>query len=160
MADSELIDEVYGCELCPGALFGFARRPNGNGFYKFPPTIGARGEAPLLFIGINPRMTTNMRLHKELAEHRASFEILAGNHVPTTASPAVRAMSRREARRSTTGHTRGSSPERSATRPCSRITPLSPSCSCARALTRSCCHGTDRVRIVTSGDVVAHVKPG
>jgi hypothetical protein len=82
MASSDLIDDVYGCELCPGELFGFTRRPNGNGFYKFPPTIGARGEAALLFIGINPRMTTNMRLHKELAEHRASFAILAGNHVP------------------------------------------------------------------------------
>lgn len=79
---SDLIDEVYGCELCPGERFGFTRRPNGNGFYKLPPTIGARGEATLLFIGINPRMTTNMRLHKKLAEHRASFAILAENHVP------------------------------------------------------------------------------
>ena len=94
MAGSELIHEVYGCELCPGELFGFTRRPNGNGFYKFPPTIGARREAPLLFIGINPRMTTNLRLHKETAEHRASFEILAGTMCRTTARPAARATSR------------------------------------------------------------------
>jgi hypothetical protein len=80
---TNLIDEVYGCELCPSSQFGFIRRPNGNGYYKFPATIGAAGEAMLLFIGINPRRSeNNLRLHRELAEHRESFRILAGNRVP------------------------------------------------------------------------------
>lgn len=81
---SQLLDEVDRCELCvTGEQYGFERRPEGRGFYKFPPTIGAAGEASVLFIGINPRISaTNRRLHRELAVHESSFQILAGNRVP------------------------------------------------------------------------------
>jgi hypothetical protein len=78
-----LIDDVYGCEVCPRERFGFVLRPNGGGYYTFPPTIGAAGHAPLLFLGINPRRSkTNLVLHKELADYPGSFRVLAANRVP------------------------------------------------------------------------------
>ena len=60
----KLLTEVFGCERCAD-LGAFTRSPDNGRFYKFPPTIGACGEAELLFIGINPRQDErNLNLHK------------------------------------------------------------------------------------------------
>jgi len=81
-----LLDVVHECSHCE--QFGrylFERPPwGGRGFYKFPATIGAVGQAPLLFIGINPRRSeTNQCLCDEVMLSAGSFEALARNHEPS-----------------------------------------------------------------------------
>jgi len=48
--------------------------------FRFPPTIGAVGTAPLLFVGINPRVSdSNRHFHLTLMGEIAAFRELAGN---------------------------------------------------------------------------------
>jgi hypothetical protein len=71
--------KVFGCEECTDIVH-FRRPPHGGPFYKFPPVIGAQGNAPLLFIGINPRRShTNRCLHDWLVNSPGAFEQLAKN---------------------------------------------------------------------------------
>jgi hypothetical protein len=73
-------DEVYSCRSCVG--LGFKSPEQSKGYYKFPPTIGALGQAPLLFVGINPRISnTNRPLHDRMMADLRAFEALAGNRV-------------------------------------------------------------------------------
>ena len=76
----ELIWQVYDCDFCK--RFGFEPHEGTKGFFKFPPTIGAGGPAPLLFVGINPRKSaSNERLHGEIMEDRSAFEAMSRNLV-------------------------------------------------------------------------------
>lgn len=59
--DTSLLEEVYVCDRCPTGAYGFARPSEGRPYYKFPPTIGARGQATILFLGINPRRSDSTR---------------------------------------------------------------------------------------------------
>jgi uracil-DNA glycosylase len=75
----QLQDEVFECERCTGVA-EFSRPTNGGPFFKFPPIIGAQGEANLLFIGINPRRTpSNLELHNWLMESLEAFGQLGKN---------------------------------------------------------------------------------
>src|ERR1700694_5388211 len=70
--------EVYSCMLCDG--LGFTSPAPRKPFFKFPPTIGAIGEAPILFVGINPRRSsTNLVLHDALMSDVKAFHNLAEN---------------------------------------------------------------------------------
>ena len=73
-----IIDEVYSCTHCSSPQFEpfkAAGRP-----YRFPPVIGATGPAPLLFIGINPRVSdSNRALHNTIMRDPAAFRELAQN---------------------------------------------------------------------------------
>ena len=77
----ELLRTVYVCDHCLNLGFGFTRPRSQAGFYKFPPTIGAVGEASLLFIGINPRNLGNEALHERIMTHPEAFEALSQNRV-------------------------------------------------------------------------------
>lgn len=80
--ESEVLrDEVHDCVRCTG-IPEFERPAADRPFYKFPPTIGSQGPAPLLFIGINPRRTDNNRdLHDQLMSEPAAFSTLALNRL-------------------------------------------------------------------------------
>jgi hypothetical protein len=54
MTAETLSTEVFHCLHCDRFGLPFVRDATGK-FYRFPPTIGATGPAPLLFVGINPR---------------------------------------------------------------------------------------------------------
>jgi hypothetical protein len=70
---------VFGCEHC-ASLGAFARSPSNGRFYKFPPVLGAQGEAELLFVGINPRRDEkNQELHDWLMSSPKAFADLAQN---------------------------------------------------------------------------------
>src|SRR5437879_4130633 len=74
-----LRNDVFVCEQC-AELGPFKRSPHNGRLYKFPPIIGAKGEAGLLFIGINPRRSgTNLELHHWLTESADNFASLACN---------------------------------------------------------------------------------
>lgn len=73
-----LLRAVYGCQSCPEG-FGFSRPAAGRPYFKFPPTIGAVGQADLLFVGINPRRAGNLTLHDALMADVGAFEALARN---------------------------------------------------------------------------------
>lgn len=71
--------DVWTCTRCKESCF--VRLEDGSGF-KFPPTIGATGEAILLFVGINPRISaTNSALHERIMEDFGAFEELSANRV-------------------------------------------------------------------------------
>jgi hypothetical protein len=78
-----LLREVYPCTLCRS--FGFEGPAANEPYFKFPPTIGAEGEAPLLFVGINPRRLPgnrypgNQDLHDRLMKSKSAFANLAQN---------------------------------------------------------------------------------
>lgn len=70
--------EIYNCMLCK--RFGFTAPAAQKPFFKFPPTIGAIDEAPILFVGINPRRSsTNLDLHDSLMADVNVFHDLARN---------------------------------------------------------------------------------
>ena len=72
--------EIYQCKYCDGASLGFESASPDGPFFKFPPTIGAAGNADILFVGINPRISnTNKNLHSELTHNIQAFDELAGN---------------------------------------------------------------------------------
>jgi uracil-DNA glycosylase len=74
--------EVFECSACEALGFGFRRPAPAAPFHKFPPTIGAAGKAPILFVGINPRMTPgNQWLHELVMSDRSAFDQLAVNRV-------------------------------------------------------------------------------
>lgn len=76
---AEIRNEVFKCERCTNVV-EFSRPVNRGPFFKFPPIIGAQGEADLLFIGINPRRSdSNLDLHNWLMESPKAFEQLANN---------------------------------------------------------------------------------
>lgn len=78
---TDLIAEVFSCSHCEGTRLPFVRNAVGK-FYRFPPIIGAIGQAPLLFVGINPRVSTSNRLlHDAIVNDRLRFEELARNRV-------------------------------------------------------------------------------
>lgn len=72
----------------------FIREETGK-FYRFPPIIGAPGPAPLLFVGINPRVTTSSRgLHDVIVQNLDRFQQLRRNRVGTSAYIDRRGMER------------------------------------------------------------------
>ncbi len=76
-----LVNEVFKCMHCEGTSLPFKRHSSGK-FYRFPPIIGASGNAPLLFVGINPRASgSNVSLHESIVENRKAFKELSANRV-------------------------------------------------------------------------------
>jgi len=74
----QLLRDTYSCSACPQS-FGFAVSPNGS-YFKFPPTIGALGQADILFVGINPRRSqSNLGLHDSLMSSKRAFADLSAN---------------------------------------------------------------------------------
>lgn len=77
---SKLIRIAYFCKICP-TKFGFRISPNGS-YFKFPPLIGAAGQADILFVGINPRLSSsNFGLHHVLMTSEKAFSELASNRI-------------------------------------------------------------------------------
>lgn len=78
----ELRREVFACDRCANLGFGFTRSSTTGSLHKFPPLIGAQGEAALLFVGLNPRHSAgNAWLHDRIMGDEAEFAALAGNRV-------------------------------------------------------------------------------
>jgi hypothetical protein len=77
-AHDELLQEVYSCKCCP-TDFGFTRPGPDSPYFKFPPTIGATGQAHLLFVGINPRLSGNDELFERANGNISYFAALAKN---------------------------------------------------------------------------------
>jgi len=74
----DLLRVVYPCTRC--LSFGFEGPAGNPSYFKFPATIGATGPAPLLFVGINPRITPDNRdLHDRLMAGKLAFARLALN---------------------------------------------------------------------------------
>ena len=72
---------VYDCKQC-ASLTGFVAHQQTERLYKFPPIIGKRENAEILFIGINPRRSkTNLPLHNWLMESLGHFAKLAANRL-------------------------------------------------------------------------------
>src|SRR5712691_1964444 len=81
MDRTALVAEVFGCMHCEGSGLPFVRCASTK-FYRFPPIIGAVGKAPLLFIGINPRVSySNRALHDAIVEDPKAFDALSQNRV-------------------------------------------------------------------------------
>ena len=77
----EFIEQVFKCAKCKGRGLPFEASASGK-YYRFPPTIGATGPAPLLFVGINPRVSeTNRDLHDGLVDDLEAFRELSRNRV-------------------------------------------------------------------------------
>ncbi len=88
-------NDVYSCCDCANLGFGFTRPNKNSPLYKFPPTIGAKGEAPLLFIGINPRISkSNCFLHMALMSNPKKFNDLACNRYGNYNYIAINGMER------------------------------------------------------------------
>lgn len=74
----QLLRAAYTCAACPQS-FGFVPSPN-RSYFKFPPIIGARGKADILFVGINPRRSpSNLALHEQLMTSKQAFSDLSAN---------------------------------------------------------------------------------
>jgi hypothetical protein len=83
MTAETLSTEVFHCMHCDRFGLPFVRDATGK-FYRFPPTIGATGPAPLLFVGINPRVSASNRvLHDAIVHNHTRFEELRRNRVGT-----------------------------------------------------------------------------
>ena len=81
-AAEQLLAEVWNCRACEGLGLPFESPAPGAPFYRFPPTIGATGQASILFVGVNPRVSeSNRALHARLASHRAAYRRLARNRI-------------------------------------------------------------------------------
>lgn len=78
-ADPKVLRQrVFRCEECSESGFGFSRIDADAALSKFPPTIGSSGDAPLLFIGTNPRISnSNRELYTEIMRSPESFDLLA-----------------------------------------------------------------------------------
>ena len=62
----------------------FVRCDEADRAFRFPPSIGALNTAPLLFVGINPRISqSNRSLHESLMRDYSAFRELAGNRKNT-----------------------------------------------------------------------------
>jgi hypothetical protein len=77
-----LLQDVYGCRECAikGRSFvsDFSEARSGF-FYKFPPLIGGAGKVKLLFVGYNPRRTTNLAIHNFAMGSFQNFCTLSDN---------------------------------------------------------------------------------
>lgn len=72
---------AFSCSYCECTDLPFVRSGFGK-FYRFPPTIGAVGQAPLLFVGINPRVSdSNRSLHSNIVADYGAFVQLSRNRV-------------------------------------------------------------------------------
>ena len=81
MEHDQLISEAFCCSYCDYTGLPFVRNEFGK-FYRFPPTIGAVGQAPLLFVGINPRVSdSNRSLHRTIGADYGAFVQLSANRV-------------------------------------------------------------------------------
>lgn len=81
MTPEEIRSQVFGCTHCETVGLPFVRNSSGK-FYRFPPTIGAVGLAPLLFVGINPRVSaSNQPLHDTIVDDAVRFGDFARNRV-------------------------------------------------------------------------------
>jgi uracil-DNA glycosylase len=77
----QLTLNAFCCSYCEGTGLPFVRSEVGK-FYRFPPTIGAVAQAPLLFVGINPRVSdSNRLLHKTISADYGAFVQLSRNRV-------------------------------------------------------------------------------
>jgi hypothetical protein len=87
---SALRRTVFSCTSCAPLGLGFTRPSPDKAFFKFPPTIGAFGSAPLLFVGINPRFSgSNHSLHALLMSDPSHFDVLSQNKNPLDHLPYV-----------------------------------------------------------------------
>lgn len=74
-----LTEKAYTCSRCEG--LGFGRSPSG-GFWKFPPTIGARKDIQLLFVGLNPRKDeANAGLYANAMASLEAFQTFSRNRI-------------------------------------------------------------------------------
>jgi len=81
MNRDELLDQVYRCAHCDGCGLPFVRSGSGK-VYRFPPTIGAVGSVPLLFVGINPRISASNRdFHNQLVDDFDRYKELSENRI-------------------------------------------------------------------------------
>jgi hypothetical protein len=81
MIPESLSRRVFECAHCEGARLPFVRDAAGK-FFRFPPIIGAVGPCPLLFVGINPRVSSsNRQLHERIVRNWVAFETLGRNRV-------------------------------------------------------------------------------
>jgi hypothetical protein len=78
----EFLQNVYSCRKCAEEGRSFVdqfdeARP--GLFYKFPPLIGHIGKVKLLFVGYNPRRTSNLAIHNFAMEKFTNFCTLSEN---------------------------------------------------------------------------------
>lgn len=65
--------------MCPKS-YGFSSRTPNEPYFKFPPIIGRTRNAAILFIGINPRISsTNSSLHEALMLNKSNFLNFSAN---------------------------------------------------------------------------------
>lgn len=77
---TNLVEEVHRCMHCVPLALPFTPCDSAGRSFRFAPTIGAVGMAPLLFVGINPRVSdSNRDLHLALMRDISTFRELAGN---------------------------------------------------------------------------------
>lgn len=81
-AEVKLLQDVYPCQECAVKQRTFVSefieaRP--GYFYKFPPLIGGSGKVRLLFIGYNPRRTSNHAIHNFAMDNFQNFCTLSNN---------------------------------------------------------------------------------
>lgn len=81
MEQDQLNLVAFSCSYCERTDLPFIRSGLGK-FYRFPPIIGAVGQAPLLFVGINPRVSdSNRSLHSTIVADYGAFVQLSRNRV-------------------------------------------------------------------------------
>jgi uracil-DNA glycosylase len=75
-----LSEEVRSCTHCTSLRLPFVASDDTGRAFHFPPVIGATGTAPLLFVGINPRISdSNREFHRALMRDSSMFVELARN---------------------------------------------------------------------------------
>lgn len=79
MTSEDLILRVFTCKCCDDFDLPFKRCRSGK-YYRFPPMIGSIESAPLLFVGINPRISDgNLELHDIIVDDLIKFKELSKN---------------------------------------------------------------------------------
>lgn len=75
-----VIEEVRQCKVCEKLGLPFEASGGHNPPFRFPPVIGGSGPLPLLFVGINPRVSeSNRDFHETLVRNPRTFAQLAEN---------------------------------------------------------------------------------
>lgn len=77
-----ILQEVYGCRKCADEHRNFSsefKSSASGSFFKFPPLIGRAGKPKLLFVGYNPRLTTNLAIHEFAMSNFQNFCTLSNN---------------------------------------------------------------------------------
>jgi hypothetical protein len=78
----ELLHDVFECMDCDALGLTFAKRPFDRRFFRFPPVIGAAKDVAVLFIGINPRISSsNEMLHQHVSDDMPAFAAFAANRI-------------------------------------------------------------------------------